>query len=42
MYIYKSLADANWFLLISYFWQRNGIPKKSGKHHRDNYCLLLI
>jgi len=37
LYIYSktSLTDTNWFLLISYFWQRKNIPKKSGKHHRD-------
>jgi len=28
----KSLADANWFLLKSYFWQRKSIPKKFGEH----------
>ena len=43
IYIYskKSLADTNWFLLISYFWQRKNIAKKFGKHHRDNCCLLF-
>jgi len=40
MYSKKSLADANCFLLISYFWQRKNIPKKFGKHHRDYCCLL--
>jgi len=30
IYIYskKSLTDTNWFLLVSYFWQRKNIPKK--------------
>jgi len=27
VYSKKRLADANWFLLISYFWQRKNIPK---------------